>query len=179
VRLVFLGTAAAEGYPAPFCTCPNCQRARELGGRNIRLRSSVLINDDLLIDFCDLVPAAAFCGVELSKVETLLITHNHADHLWAEQFFLHAHPFTRVPVPEMAVYAPRDAIERIRRLSERTPEEARYSLHPVSAGEHWTRGRYHFWAVPSHTFNGRASSLYHSRWREKGLLLNGYGKVSS
>ena len=46
----YLGTAAAEGWPAVFCNCPLCKRAALLGGRNIRTRSQALINKDLLID---------------------------------------------------------------------------------------------------------------------------------
>lgn len=29
MKLTFLGTAAANAYPEAFCTCRNCQRARE------------------------------------------------------------------------------------------------------------------------------------------------------
>ena len=50
MHLLFLGTAAAEGYPGIFCECDNCKEARALGGRNLRLRSSLLVNDDLLLD---------------------------------------------------------------------------------------------------------------------------------
>ena len=57
MRLFFLGTAAAEGYPAIFCQCANCHQARLLGGRNLRHRSALLVNDDLLIDFGE-----ATCG---------------------------------------------------------------------------------------------------------------------
>ena len=51
MKLTYLGTAAAEGFPALFCNCPYCEEARRLGGKNIRTRSQSLINDDLLIDF--------------------------------------------------------------------------------------------------------------------------------
>ena len=27
MKLTYLGTAASEGIPAPFCQCPVCQRA--------------------------------------------------------------------------------------------------------------------------------------------------------
>mgnify|MGYP002683362279 CR=1 FL=1 len=38
MRLFFLGTAAAEGYPAIFCDCANCEEARAQGGRSLRRR---------------------------------------------------------------------------------------------------------------------------------------------
>ena len=36
MKFKFLGTAAAEGVPGPFCACENCRLAREEGGRSIR-----------------------------------------------------------------------------------------------------------------------------------------------
>ena len=51
MKLQYFGTAAAEGWPALFCGCDACRRAREAGGRNIRTRSQALIDDKLLIDF--------------------------------------------------------------------------------------------------------------------------------
>jgi phosphoribosyl 1,2-cyclic phosphate phosphodiesterase len=50
MKLLFLGTAAAEGFPGLFCNCASCREARALGGKNLRMRSSLLINEDLLID---------------------------------------------------------------------------------------------------------------------------------
>jgi phosphoribosyl 1,2-cyclic phosphate phosphodiesterase len=46
MRLTFLGTSAAEAYPNAFCGCSNCERARALGGPNLRKRSCALIEDD-------------------------------------------------------------------------------------------------------------------------------------
>ena len=50
MKLTYLGTAAAEGFPAVFCNCKYCAEARKLKGKNIRTRSQGMINDDLLID---------------------------------------------------------------------------------------------------------------------------------
>ena len=51
MKIRYLGTAAAEGWPALFCTCKACKLAREKGGRNIRTRSQSIIDDRLLIEF--------------------------------------------------------------------------------------------------------------------------------
>ena len=51
MKLKYLGTAAAEGMPALFCSCENCEKARRLGGKNIRSRSQTMVNDDLIIDY--------------------------------------------------------------------------------------------------------------------------------
>lgn len=82
MKLTFLGTAASEGYPDAFCGCPNCEHARRLGGPSLRKRSSVLINNDLLIDLGpDLIAASQTHGVSLADLRYCLQTHEHADHL--------------------------------------------------------------------------------------------------
>ena len=51
MKIRYLGTAAAEGWPALFCSCPICTHAREHGGKNLRTRTQAILDDDLLIDF--------------------------------------------------------------------------------------------------------------------------------
>jgi len=41
MKFQYLGTAAAEGWPALFCNCDNCEKARKAGGKNIRIRTQV------------------------------------------------------------------------------------------------------------------------------------------
>lgn len=83
MKIKFLGTAAAEGFPAFFCSCRVCEKARAAGGRNIRSRSQSLINDDLLIDYsADTYYHTLVHGLDLRKVKSLLITHSHDDHLY-------------------------------------------------------------------------------------------------
>ena len=48
--LTFMGTGASEGVPGAFCQCPDCLKARKIGGREFRSRSQMLINQDLLIE---------------------------------------------------------------------------------------------------------------------------------
>ena len=50
MKISFLGTSAGENYPAVWCHCPCCEYARQHGGRNIRLNSCVLLDDDALLD---------------------------------------------------------------------------------------------------------------------------------
>ncbi len=81
MKITYLGTAAAEGWPALFCNCEYCVRAKNLGGKNLRTRSQALINNDLLIDF----PADTYHHVlqnrlDLSAVRYCFITHSHLDH---------------------------------------------------------------------------------------------------
>lgn len=81
MHLTFLGTGAATSAPLAFCRCASCTAARRLGGKDLRRRSSLLINDDLLIDLGpDTVQATLAFGKDLTAVKTILITHAHSDH---------------------------------------------------------------------------------------------------
>lgn len=51
MKFQYFGTAAAEGWPALFCTCDNCRRAAKAGGRNLRTRSQAAVDDKLLSIF--------------------------------------------------------------------------------------------------------------------------------
>lgn len=83
MKIKFFGTAAAEGFPALFCSCATCEKARSEGGRSLRSRSQSLINDDLLIDFsADTYHHVLEHGLDLRKVKTLLVTHGHDDHIY-------------------------------------------------------------------------------------------------
>lgn len=94
MKLHYLGTAAAEGIPAVFCGCDVCRRARELGGKNIRTRAQMLIDDALL---CDLGPdtfAHALANdIDLGAIEHVLITHSHSDHFYAEDLVFRCEPY--------------------------------------------------------------------------------------
>ncbi len=85
MKIHFLGTSAAEGFPAMFCRCPHCAKARELGGKNIRTRSSAIIDDTLKIDFPpDTLHHVLRDRIDLGLVKDLFVTHTHLDHLRAE-----------------------------------------------------------------------------------------------
>lgn len=94
MKIRYLGTAAAEGFPAVFCNCAACKAARKDIGRELRTRSQMLVNEDLLIDF----PPESYYhamrfGVDLSAVRTLLVTHSHTDHFYAQEFVNRGYKF--------------------------------------------------------------------------------------
>lgn len=69
MKVQFLGTVAAEGGPALFCNCKYCKEAQKRGGKNIRTRSQILINEDVLVD----LPADTYFhklqyNLDLSKI---------------------------------------------------------------------------------------------------------------
>ena len=85
MKIRYLGTAAAEGIPALFCACEKCQKARKLGGKNIRMRAQALIDDALLLDLGpDLLAHSLRFRIDLTRLQHCLITHNHEDHFYED-----------------------------------------------------------------------------------------------
>lgn len=144
LSLRFLGTAAAESFPAPFCTCVNCQAARRNGGRDIRRRSALLVNDDLLIDFGpDVFQSFQEFGLDATNVRTLLITHGHSDHLAPDSFIYRTPGFRRfTELPGLDVHAPADALDQILHLMGAKLEDAGLRLLPLKAGDTVESGGY-------------------------------------
>lgn len=88
MKLTFLGTGAGEGYPGYWCECPHCTYARKHRGKNLRTNSSMVIDEELLIDMGpSCFDNAARFGVNLSKIKTLLVTHPHEDHLQPQHLY--------------------------------------------------------------------------------------------
>lgn len=91
MEILYMGTAAAEGWPALFCDCGICRKARETGGRELRTRTQSLIDGKILIDFPpDTYTHALKYGLQLGKVKHLLITHSHMDHFFPVEL-IHRH----------------------------------------------------------------------------------------
>ena len=90
MKLKYYGTAAAEGIPSMFgCQCETCEKTRALGGRNIRTRSQAAVDDKILIDFPpDTYLHTLYHNLNLNVIKNCLITHNHSDHLYAEDFYM-------------------------------------------------------------------------------------------
>lgn len=149
MRLLFLGTGAAQGYPALFCSCVNCDAARERGGRSLRRRAALLVNDDLLLDFGpDLFAAAHAYGLALYRVRHLLLTHADGDHLTGANFDQHRERWAQPGIAILHVYGS-DATLRLVRSLRWSVEELRVALHPVEAGQTFAAGAYHVTALPA------------------------------
>lgn len=78
----FLGTGASEGTPNPFCGCRICENARKIGGKEIRHRSSFMVDGTLFIDFgADFFAQTVNHKINLDKTPNVLFTHMHFDHM--------------------------------------------------------------------------------------------------
>jgi len=98
MEIIFLGTAAAEGWPGVFCSCKYCQKARELGGKNIRTRSSAVIDRKILVDLTpDTYLNSLRHNIDLSKIRYLFITHSHQDHFYPQELHMRTEPFAHLP----------------------------------------------------------------------------------
>ncbi|MBQ8509086.1 MAG: hypothetical protein IJ493_04180 [Clostridia bacterium] len=80
--MLFIGTSAGEAIPNPFCRCRVCENARKVGGREIRTRSSFMLDNKNVIDLgADYLTQAFLRGITLDGVENVIFTHMHSDHI--------------------------------------------------------------------------------------------------
>lgn len=102
--LQYLGTSAAEGWPALFCNCKACEQARKRGGKNIRTRSQAIVDNTILLDLPgDTLSHANRFGIDLGRVNHLLVTHAHLDHFSTFDLHLRIAPYQQGAAP-MDVY---------------------------------------------------------------------------
>ncbi|MGH2562692.1 MAG: MBL fold metallo-hydrolase [Thermomicrobiales bacterium] len=161
MELTFLGTAAPEGYPDAFCGCSNCERARALGGRNLRKRSAALIDREVLIDLGpDVMAASLQHGVPLTGVYACLLTHEHHDHLDASHLHSRSPHCGVVDAPCLEFYATPGAIGRAESHFGRwlppnglahpeTSTRLNMRVCPIEPGQSFTVGPYRVLAVPA------------------------------
>ncbi len=146
-----LGTAAAEGWPSPFCTCVNCLEARRRGGRNLRGRAGALIDEVLKVDFGpDTLLQMQQTGRNLSQVRTILFTHQHADHIVATEMSWMT--YVKTPLPQKIEIRGNSAVLEMVRRSFKV--EGGYKevveLKPMEAGDHFTTADgAEIWALPA------------------------------
>ena len=113
MKVKLLGTAAAEGFPAIFCHCEHCIKAKELGGKNIRTRSSAVIDGDLKIDFPpDSYMDVLWKGLSVSTFKHLVFTHTHHDHFHPEDINMRAPIFSHEIDYPLYIYGNETAIEK-------------------------------------------------------------------
>ncbi len=123
MNIKLFGTAAAEGWPGLFCNCKACNTAKELGGKNIRTRSSGLIDGVLKIDFPpDTLMHVLYHGLDIRSIEALLFTHAHDDHFAVSELQYRRSGFVANPLTNvLPVYGPPDVISELTNRSAAQP----------------------------------------------------------
>ena len=109
MKLLYLGTGAAEGIPAIFCSCPVCMEAREKKGKNIRTRSQAILDGKILFDFppdsYSHYIASGFIAADMPAIRHVFITHSHMDHFYPDELHLRRPGFvTSRPVETLHIY---------------------------------------------------------------------------
>lgn len=81
MRVTFLGTGTSVGVPRIGCACPVC---RSPDPRNQRLRCSLLVEDRDRVILVDTTPDLRTQALRqgLRRLDAVLFTHAHADHLY-------------------------------------------------------------------------------------------------
>lgn len=170
MKLTFLGTAAAQGYPVGWCACRYCEYARAHGGKNVRSASCAMLDDDVLLDLTETgMHNAALLGIPMAAARTLLVTHAHEDHVtpqvlnwrWGKREWETADPeigrdwfrarFT--PVPTLRVFGNEEVIRLLRsQMPEETARERelRLEYRVLGIGESVTDRDLTFTAIASH-----------------------------
>lgn len=121
MKITFLGTAAATSYPLAFCRCNFCNQARKFGGKDFRKRSSVIINNDLLIDMGpDIMSASFMYNKSIADIRYCLQTHSHSDHFDASHFTTRIPEYMGVDTPLLNLYG---SEATLRKMSEMVKNE--------------------------------------------------------
>jgi phosphoribosyl 1,2-cyclic phosphate phosphodiesterase len=161
MRITFLGTSAANAFPEAFCSCANCEQARKLGGDSLRKRSSILINDDLLIDLGpDIMSSAQQHSCPLTKVRYCLQTHPHADHLDLSHLLSRSPEYGTRGAPCLHIFASPETLRRAAMtfeqnladfplLSPKTEKRLNMKIHPIGPHKRISFGQYRVVAFPA------------------------------
>lgn len=165
MKIGFLGTAAAEGIPAVFCNCETCDLSRRLGGKNVRTRSQILVNDDLLIDF----PPDAYAhvlkyGIDFSAVKYVLFTHSHPDHCHPFEFIYRGKPYSHnATEPILKIYGNETVTALVQKLiSHELKDDAKQTMNicAVSPYQTFSAGDYEITALPAAHTKGEDCLIY-------------------
>lgn len=166
MKIQFLGTAAAEGWPGLFCKCEYCERARSLGGKNLRTRFQILVNDDLLIDFPpDTYYHAMANNLELGKVSTLLVTHSHSDHFYPMDLGIRGAGFAKTELGNLDIVCNRKA-KRLYNISRsfehfRPAVKKLFRWHVTRPFKHLTLNGYDIYTLPARHALVREKAMFY------------------
>ena len=172
MQITFLGTAAANAFPEAFCKCGNCVKARGVGAKNLRKRSSALINDDLLIDLGpDIMSSSQMHNISLTNVQFCLQTHPHADHMDLSHLLSRSPGFGVIGAPRLHFYASSQTLARADQtfqrdlcgfglLDKQAEQELNLAIHVIEPLTPIKVGEYRVVAAPANHARNFGASLY-------------------
>ncbi len=182
MKITFLGTSAANAYPEAFCSCENCEKARMLRGPDLRKRSSILINDDLLVDLGpDIMSASHMHNIDLRNVCYCLQTHPHADHLDLTHLLSRSPEYGTQGTPILNFYASQETLDAadltftrdladFSLLSPEAEARLRLKIHPIDSYQPYYFGSYKIIAFQSNHKPNPGSFLYSVEADQKSIF---------
>lgn len=184
MKILYSGTAAAEGVPAMFCSCPICKNLKENYKGYVRTRSQVIIDDILSVDF----PPEAFShslsqAIDLSSLKYALITHSHMDHFYAHDFILRGYKYASLACDVLEIYG-NSEVSKV--FSECTAREMKSEvlthvrMNTIRAFEELNIGDFRVLTIPAlHGTKEEALLYYIERGGNGYLHLHDTGDISS
>lgn len=135
MKIKYLGTAAYEGVPAPYCKCRVCRESFRTGGRALRSRSQALVDGELLLDYnADTVCHSLQYRIEWEKIGDCLITHSHSDHLCPADLEILSDPISHEH-RTVHFYSAQDGYDKIVCEIERLHMQNRVEAHLIQPGD--------------------------------------------
>lgn len=138
MRITFLGTGTSIGVPMIGCECPVC---RSPDRRNRRRRASLLVESNGFHLLIDTPPDFREQALEyrVQRVDTVLLTHAHADHIFGFDDLRRFNTMQRSSIP---VYGSAATISDMKRIFDyvlRPPEPGVYRpeavFHDIREGQ--------------------------------------------
>lgn len=171
MKIQFLGTAAAEGFPAVFCNCKYCENVRSLGKKYFRTRSQALIDGKLLID----MPPDTYYhflqhNIRGDQIESVIFTHSHSDHFYFKELDMRGAGYGKnMQVNNLNVLVPNDGLKIINELG----THAKNTINVLTAVPYKTitLGDYQLAPLPARHGHGKISAnIYLIKKGEKTFL---------
>ncbi len=175
MKIKFLGTGAAEGVPAMFCNCRYCKSIAKLSRKYYHTRSQIIIDEVLGIDFPpDAYSHALEFGVDLSKIEHLLISHSHMDHFYAHDFILRGYKYSyAMSAQNVTIYGNNVVKEVFLECTKREMKECvapSYKLVTLNAYMQIKCNEYKVLALPSRHSSSEQTLMFYIEKDGKGYL---------
>ncbi|MEZ4630538.1 MAG: MBL fold metallo-hydrolase [Deinococcales bacterium] len=164
MRLTFLGSADSQGVPRWWCDCVVCEEARERG-INRRKRSALLIEYQGQTSLIDAGPdiREQLDRVRLRKLDRVLITHAHHDHIAGITDIATFASRNKVTV---SLYAVAEVLEQLKTRFAYLSHNPHLPFYALTGSE--TLGDYHLKAIKvPHGHNGESYAFLFSgpkRW---------------
>ncbi len=133
-KILFCGTAAAEGWPALFCTCKACHEARQRGGKDLRSRAAYMLGERVRVDFGpDSNLHQQRYGLDYAALTHLIVTHSHDDHWFPRDIFYRRAGYSVVPEEPLQVWGNAKVEQKFLAETKSGWETYRIQFHPIAA----------------------------------------------